>query len=76
VRKGKNFGQSIWDTKSGAIGSIMRNTLGSCGTPWELYGKTWKQKKTKKIFFQFEIYTDYIFFQLYIKIYGQFNLSH
>jgi hypothetical protein len=48
VRKGKNFGQSIWDTKSGAIGSIMRNTLGSWGTPWELYGKTLETEKNQK----------------------------
>jgi hypothetical protein len=51
VRKGENFGQSIWDTKSGAIGSIMRNTLGTWGTPWELYGKTWKTEKKPKIYF-------------------------
>jgi hypothetical protein len=54
VRKWENFGQSIWDTKSGAIGSIMRNTLGSWGTPWELYGKTLKtEKKPKEYFFNY-----------------------
>jgi hypothetical protein len=48
VRKGENFGQSIWDPKSGAIGSIMRNTLGTWGTPWELDGKTLKTQKKPK----------------------------
>jgi hypothetical protein len=29
--KGENFGQNIWDTKCGAIGNILRNTLKTWG---------------------------------------------
>jgi len=29
--KGENFGQNIWDTKCGAIGNTLRNTLKTWG---------------------------------------------
>ncbi len=58
-----------WEHNEEHIGNLG-NPLGTLRENME------NRKETKNLFFQFEIYTDYIFFQLYIKIYGQFNLSH
>jgi hypothetical protein len=62
------FFGGYWEHNEEHIGNLG-NPL---GTLWE---DIKSRKKTNKLFFQFEIYTDYIFFQLYIKIYSQFNLS-